>query len=517
MSEISLKDRLSMAWAAFRRTGGIDLPDLGRSSEENLGNAMSSWMNRYSTVSPIVNFEMLKCLRDFWIFNPDVSQYVDNLQSLGNTGHKIVIDAKSESVAENALKRINETASRIYKNAAGVDGLLNQYIAQIAWSGALSSEDIVNFSAKRVEQTVIVPVLQIRFKFDEELQEYRPYQKTNKLTRRDGNMGLIPLHTETYKYYALQTIENYPYAKPPASAAIDPITNAQTPIFENVQKIVKKFGLMGLTTANVAPPPPKRNETPAEYQARVSAYLRTVGKSLASLLPDGFMVGLRDMKFEHTDVTGGAKGVTEVNQMVEQQVMSGLGMQPAFFGRTDSTTETYADVVYSLLTAKVQNIQRLVKRRQEQTYRLDQRLAGIDVDGISLQFNRTFSRNRVAEAQATEIEVRTAIQKAERGIITADEAAQELGYESAFDPSILQDNTSLGIELGNLARRADTLETRSFAFRFDKKSQSYKPAPSQINLDAQRPENAKAENFGFSNKKNIVPFEKKKAQQFQRV
>lgn len=503
MSEVSILQRIKAAWATFRTVGGVDFPDLGRSSEESLNDSLGTWHNKYSTINPIVDFTMLECLKNFWIFNPDFSQYVTNIQNLGNTGHQVIVDSKTDSQAENALKRINETASRIYKNGAGVDGLMNAYFAQVAWSGALSSEDIVNFRGKRIEQTVIVPVLKIRFKFDKDLQEYVPYQKTNNFVRKDNLLGLIPLHPETYKYYALQTIENYPYAKPPASAAIDAITNSQKPILENIQYIAKKVGLMGLFSANVAPPPKKANETPEEYQTRAATYLKAVATALESHISKGMIVGFRDQTFQHTDVSGGARGVYDLNRVSEEQVMSGLGMQPAFFGRTDSTTETYADVVYSLLQAQVHNIQRLVKRRQEQTNRLDFRLGGIEVEGVSVKFNKTFSRNRLNEAQATETEVRIAITKATNGIISPDEAAQELGYESAYDPTILEDNVSLAKVLRSV-RRADK-QVQTFAFRFERDSQKYKFLPSQINLDGGTDQNGADQ---FSEK--VVPFGQKK-------
>ena len=501
--EFTIWQRIRAAVASFRSMGGVNLPDLGRSSVESFGSSISDYSSRYSTINSIVDFEMLKCLRDFWIFNPDFSQYVVNIQNLANTGHQVIIDANSDSQAESALQRVNETASRIYKNGAGVDGLMNAYIAQIAWSGALSSEDVVNFSSRRVEQTVIVPVLQIRFKFDKELQEYVPYQKSNNLKLHNNEFGLIPLNTETYRYYAMQTIENYPYAKPPASAAIDSIVNSQKPIVENIRFIAKKFGLMGLFSANVASPPKKPNETLQEHQKRSESYLKSIAQRLEKLIPKGLMVGFRDQTFQHTDVSGSARGVYDLNRMSEEQVFSGMGSHPVFHGRTDSSTETYADVVYSLLQAQGHNIQRLAKRRQEHTYRLDFRMGGIEVGGVSIKFNRTFSRNRVEETTANEAELRMVILKAEKGIISADDAAQELGYESAYDPTILEEHVSLAKVLRNV-RGADR-QNQTFAFRFDKDSQNYKFLPSQINIGGSTNQ-VEADNFS----EKVVPFDQKK-------
>jgi hypothetical protein len=158
--------------------------------------------------------------------------------------------------------------------------------------------------------------------------------------------------------------------------------------------------------------------------------------------------------------------------MNEEQVMSGVAMQPAFFGRTDSTTETYADVVYNLLLAQVGNIQRLVKRRQEATYKLDLLLGGLDVKSVSLTFNRAHARNPLQEAQADRVRVQTAVEKVRAGIIDADTAAQELGYESAFDAG-LSGISDVGTNAKKYIRGPEAVGYRR-SFRFDRASQSYR-------------------------------------------
>ena len=44
---------------------------------------------------------------------------------------------------EGAIRRLNETAKRIYPNSLGVDGLINDAIAQAAWSGAFAREEVL--------------------------------------------------------------------------------------------------------------------------------------------------------------------------------------------------------------------------------------------------------------------------------------------------------------------------------------------------------------------------------------
>ncbi|MGE0133050.1 MAG: hypothetical protein AB7U82_33655 [Blastocatellales bacterium] len=483
---------------SLRRVGGLELPDEGRSSVEGtLGDRIGAALDAFGTVSPVIDFQMLAVLKRLWLFNPDFSQYVNNIVNLANTGHDIIVDAASTERAEAVLTRLNESASRLYPLSAGIDGLVNDYLAQIAWSGALSSEDVVNFPAKRVEQVVIVPVEQIRFRYLDG--RYVPHQQPTMLIGFNrSTLGLIPLNENTYRYYAIQHVENSPYAKPPATAAVDQICGPQKDIFDNIGFIAKKLGILGLVSVSVTQPPRKPNETEAEYQARAKNYLTGVKDALAANFNKGLLVTYRDQKIEHANVASNASGAYDIVRTTEEQVFSGMGTFPAFHGRTDSTTETYADVVYNLLLAQAGNMQRLVKRRLEATYRLDLRLAGIEVAGVAIQFNRAHARDPLKEAQAEQARVQTAIEKVKAGIIGPDDAAQELGYESAFDPELFAALPDVATALQTARSRAG-LSGAQATFRFDRGSQRYRYVSARIESTA----------AVESDYDNVVPLKKK--------
>jgi hypothetical protein len=469
--------------ASLRRVRGQEVPDTGRSSVEGtLGDRLSASLAFWGGVSPVIDFEMLKLLKHLWIFNPDLSQYVANIVSLANTGHTITVDASSKRRSEQAVARLNEAASRIYRIGAGVDGLINAYLAQIAWSGAVSSEDVVNFGARRVERVALVPVEQIRFRYIDG--EYVPHQQPGVgagLLR--SPLGLIPLSPVTYRYYALTTVENSPYAKPPASAAVAAITGPQTDMLDNIGFIARKLGLLGLVSISVVKPEMDDDETPQQYRARAQSYLAEVGAAASKLSKNGLVVTFDDQKVEHDSVTSDARGAYEVFRMNEEQVFSGMATIPAFHGRTDSSTETYADVVYNLLLAQKNNIQRLAKRRHESTCRLDLMLEGLQVDGVSLKFNRDMARNPKQQAEADKINEERAILKAEKGVISPDDAAQEMGYDSCYDPELLVSNREAAEKLQGMSAGGRANREGSLTVRFDRASQSYRYAPEVIHLN----------------------------------
>ena len=488
--------------SSFRRVDGADLPDTGRSSVESSEGLIGGLS--FGSVVPPFNLEVLGQLKRLWQCNPDFSQHVSNVESLGNTGHTLTVDAASDSQAEAALSRINESAARIYRNGAGVDGLINAYLDQLAWSGALSSEDVVDFAGRRVHKVVLVPVEQIRFRYIDG--EFVPHQQPNSLAafaKAKSSLGLIPLNPLTYQYFALQTIENSPYAKPTALAAVELMLGVQHDAIDGIQHIVRKLGILGLVSFLVKKPTMNSGEDNSSFKKRAEAYLAEVKKRLDGNFNKGLLVGFKgEHEVDHANVASDGRGSREIYQVLEELVFSGMGSMAAFHGRNYTTTETFADVIYSILAAQVVNRQRLIKRRQEQTNRLDLMLAGIQVDGVSLQFNRVEARNELQKAQAEEIRQRMVLDKARAGIISPDQAAQELGYDSAFDPELLSSHPDVAKELR--ARHGANVRGFSATYRFDRAAQRYRVMSSTIEI-ASEPDDAAVDDD------RVVRFGKKKA------
>lgn len=466
--------------SSLKRYQGLELPDAGRSSVEDvptLGNRVGQALSQFGGLQPEISFECLALLKHLMVYNPLMSQFVLNITNLGNTGHQVVIESGNSSQAETALKRINETASRLWPHGAGVDGLINQYFTDIAWSGALSSEDEVNFGARRVEKVVLVPVEQIRFDWDG--QNYLPFQlPKHSLALNRGSVGMIPLNTETYRYYALSTVGNSPYAKPPATAAIEDLSGPYADGKANLKAILKKYGLLGFAAMQVTAPPRKPNELDDEYSKRAKSYLGKMRDAVSGIWQQGLLLMFRDQKIDFHSVAMNATGVKDIFEMIEAQVFNGFGMQPSLFGRVHSTTETFADVVWSQLDAQVTNIRRLPKRRMERTYQLDLLLAGVPFNSIAVRFNKTPSRNSLKDAQAEQTRVRLAIDKAKAGIISPDQAAQELGYDSAFDPELLSTQPEVAASFASLRAGAEFSAT----FQFDRSAGRYRFQPPTIEL-----------------------------------
>jgi len=401
----------------------IPIPRKRISSDEvvTYSSLLNTANSRLNIIDPKVPTAFLDIIEKLCVSNPDFSQTLSNIIKLGNTGHEITITASRENVINAATERLNKLAATI-----NTDQLVNKLLRQMAVSGALSIEWVAKPDLSGIEKVVLVPVKTIRFKYDRKDDVY----KANQYIQNKNDY--IELNETTYAYSAMETSDNSPYGIPPFLAALG---NAVIQLFmmENMKFIIKKLGLLGFISVAIEAPSQAPGETDAAYQNRLSSYLNEFATNFATNYRDGVAAHFDNMQIGHHNIAGDARGAKEILQMNEEQVASGLKTDPALLGRSYSTTETYAGVVYAIMIKQVENYQMLIKRAIEKGYRLDLLLNGILMDDVSVHFNPNDALKPHEEAEAEAIRTDTVISKMDAGIISPDDAARELGYEKAYN------------------------------------------------------------------------------------
>lgn len=407
-----------------------ELPPGGRSSDtpdNDLSGWVSSLWTTYQGMQPYDPI-LLGLLERLSLYSPIVSQAVKLLSGTVNTGHDMILEGPARQTAQ-AQELIGNLARTLYRRSAGVDGLVNHYTRQVAVTGCLASEDVLEPDLSALRETVLLPAGSVRFKLVDG--EWTPHQKA------PSRADLLELNPHTFAYYALDTLEGHPpYGLPPFISVIEQEDLLQE-VLTNLRFYAKKLGLYGIVDVGVPAPERKAGESQQEYQERAQVHLNTVATAYDRVYKDGLLVHPDSHELSVKNVSGGAYQVGKIIQNIEQLMMNALGIDPAMFGRSFSTTETYAGVVYNLLLRSAAQYQRLIKRRMERTYRLALALAGLWQVEVSLQWNPQPELKPDEAASAEQTRVDTVIKKAERGIIDPDQAAQELGYEQAADPERL--------------------------------------------------------------------------------
>jgi len=373
--------------------------------------------------------EVYDIITNITISNPDLRQAVGHVVQLGNTGHMVNIKGNNEAGITAAIDRIQSNGDAIFPFNAGTEGLLNSLFAQCARSGAVSTEWVPRNDLRGIEKVFLVPVRDIRWVPRKDNMGYFPVQvpKTGALPLFNGFGTGIVLNPKTYFYSNIERLEDSPYAVPPFIAAIEPYM-LQKHMLKSIHKVMKKVGVMGLMTYKVAPPIQRPGETEEKYHARCLAYLKSITDQLKDSFGDGIAAGFQGaFDFDVKAVAGDARGVAEMFKLNEEQLFSAIGADPAMHGRTYSTTETYASVVFSKMIAQLTNYQRVVAKSLEFGWGLDLLLQGIAAE-IGVSFNRSEALSNLQEAQTEMINIANAAALYQEGVIDQQQKANRLGY-----------------------------------------------------------------------------------------
>ena len=411
---------------------------------------------RYSAlkdIHPVYLYEFIDIISWLAIFNPDMSQTVKKIIALGNVGHFLEITG-SERAAETAQDELNDLARNAFPNAAGADGFINQQFRQIIVKGALCQETVPSLQFNGIEEVYQVKVSSIRFKFEDN--RFVPYQIQGQ--------NKVRLNEETFTYIPLQTEEDNPYPILPFLAALRSIIR-QDKQWEGIDEFAALWGLMGFThmTVDIRP---TLGEPENEFQARAGRELRRYYEMFIKNRQKGVAVLPPNIGLEHKAVGKGTGQMSEAMEKTHQAITSGLNIDPALLGYAYSTTETYATVCYQTLLGEIANIRRIVKRCNEHTY--NKHLLMRKIPAVcTMTFNPAPSLHAKSEAETKEIEQRMIYQRMDKGTIGPDDAAHELGYNSAYG----KDNTVPG---------------SGFIFNFSKEHNKYVHQRESIRLASEK-------------------------------
>lgn len=409
------------------------LPPGRQSSPQNGGDSLlAAVKDQFSMISPQFMLEqIIPVIRSLAYLNPNVSQTVHNIVSLGNTGHKIFFDRKvPPELVDKMRNHLMNKRKNWASGQAGMHGLVNKMFAQLLISGALSNEWVPNASLNGIEGCVLVNPENIRFKLDKNKVRYKPFQIRTSGVPSKTNPALLPLNENTYKYFALNGDEEMPYGIPPYLSVINGVKK-QKHMDDNIDFIVDIMGLVGFLEALIQKPDQNSGEADDAYQLRLNQYIAQAKTNIMTGLKDGVVVGFEgDHTFNFNSASKTYDGVAELYKNNELSLATALKQDPSLWGRDYGSTMGAMGIVFMKMLSELKNIQTIVKENLEFGYALELRLAGYKFDYLTVQFNRSTIQDDLKYQQSEEIKVRNTKDKLLLGIIDLNQAADELGYEA---------------------------------------------------------------------------------------
>lgn len=441
-----------------QQTINTGLPILGgrQTAEEDvsIGNRFNRGIQSYGTLSYNLPFELYDYVELVATYNADFSQAVDNVKNLANPGFNILVNAKDAGKSKAFRGRLASKELEIKSTFGGFHGIVNSLVRQGAIYGAMCGEWVLSADLKDVIDFVLVNPKNIRFFWDEEKQVWQPYQKVSidqiELARKRGqkivNMDCIELNSNTFLYYTVYTSNNNPYGIPPFIAALEPIS-IQRELTDNFKSIAKKMGMLGILEVVIERFPMEPEETVAEYTSRCQSFLTNYKGVIQDMTKEGGLVHFDDTTVTNLSISEKAEGAEKLFALNEEQVFSGLHSLPSVQGRSYSSTETYAGVSYEILLRSMGDFTKGAKYIIEQGLWLMDRVWGIGVEEIKLDFSENKALNQLQKAQAEAISISNNEELWRQGVIDQNEFAQRHNSPAPAKP--LEDP----VERGSLSER----------------------------------------------------------------
>ena len=227
-----------------------------------------------------------------------------------------------------------------------------------------------------------------------------------------------------------------PYGVPPFMSALDSIAGQHT-MRKNFKHIMEVMGMVGFLEAKMAKPPRTAGESEKAYAARLESTLRKMKTNIVGGMSDGVVVGyIDDHEFELRSTSASMQNINLPWNMNQQSVANGLGVNGSIIGvsASQSGTEGGAGIQLSKMISQLKNIQTLVIFVLEFFYSLELRLAGFNNKGITIKFGTSTVSDDIKLQQAREYRARVNVTLYNQGIISQDQFARDMGYETPDQP-----------------------------------------------------------------------------------
>lgn len=406
--------------------GRVSVPN--KVYDEHLLNNVKGNLN---LIKPDFTFEAIPLIRKLYKINEDIGLALFDLIQLTNTGHDIKFkqDVPPE-LADEMREHLRKVSKTWHIGSAGVNGLVNKWIAQIYVSGALSIEWVANRRLTGIEQCAIINPETIRCGINKG--KYKFYQQNSLVGKYFNNY--VELNDATYQYFGLFSDEDTPYGVPPFLAALKSIST-QKDMKDNIHHILNQLGLLGYLETKLDKPDQAANERDDAYMTRLNKLLSDTKRNIIQGFKEGVVVGFReDHEFEFHSTTKNLNGVTDLFNMNENQIANGLKTSPAFLGVKSGSTESFLSIVFTKTLSQLKNVQQILSEALYKGYELELTLAGYNSDYLdTVEFKPSTVTDDLKLQQGKEVKQRVLHALWVDRIISSEQYAEEMGYTKPFD------------------------------------------------------------------------------------
>lgn len=425
------------------RYSNLDIGDIFISSELS--------PNKKLIVSELI-VKAIPQIRKLCMIDDNLSLALNDLVLLTNTGHKIKFDPEVPASQVKEMRDSLESASKTWVDGiANMDNFVNKLISQAYITGCISNEWVINNELTGIKSCILVDPENIRWVYDKRAQRYKVYQylpgtKGDLTTDAVAKDFYRKLNPNTYKYFAINGYSEVPYGIPPWLPAIRTIAKLYR-MDENIDNLLTLMGLLGFLEVKVAKPDMVDGESEGQYKTKLDSFLRLTQREIINGMSNGVVTGFSDdHEFEFHSTTKDIKGVAELYDEAKLKVANSLKFPGTFMGLdTSGGTETGLSIIFTKMLSQLRNVQSIVSANLEIGYRYHLLLNGFKFKTLHVEFNPSTITDLLKTEQANEYKIRNVNNKYLMGIISQEQAADELGYDAPSEKEprgAFQDNAA---------------------------------------------------------------------------
>jgi hypothetical protein len=360
----------------------------------------------------------------------DVGLAVWNMLRLGSSGFNFTVkdargqdDHQGKALLDNLIPRINE-------RCGGVDGLITEWLMSGFLQGAVVGEAALTEDLTDIEDFYAVDPHTITFNRDETGNLVAWHYPPSGATYGASAGTPVQLSPETFWYIPIDPWIDDPYGRPPVAPVLQEIW-FDIAVIADLRKVIHNQGwpridIRVLEEALIANAPPALKNNPGELREWLNDRLTDVQKAYNDLRPDDSFVHFDSVEINQAaGATGKVIDAEAVMRSIERRMIKALKQLPILMASNEGTTETHGTVQWQIFVAGLRSLQKPVEFILSRMLSLALRIYGRE-GTVKCWFNPIRTTDRLADAQAEEVEIRNAIAKYQAGWQTWEESAIEV-------------------------------------------------------------------------------------------
>lgn len=415
-------------------------------------------------VTPSFRTEVIPLIRDLYKVNPDMAIALQDMVKLANTGHKIGFPNNTDEEAEKMKDHLQKQSRKWSTYTSGIDGLCTRMMVQAFIGGAISIEAVPTDKIDGLATILFLKPENIRFHRGNN-GVYEAYQKLTMRQTNAVNKDYTKLNPETFIYIGNYNDTDEPYGIPPFMASLDSL-KSQSDMQGNMKHIMELCGMLGFFEALMEKPMQRGDESVEKYRHRLDRTLRDLKRNIKDGLKDGVVVGYKDdHEFKMQATTKDMGNIEKPWQINQQSVANGLGVNGTIIGVNASSSEGSAGISLSKMISQLRYIQDMVSFALIRIYELELLLSGFNSKGITITWKPSTIADDVKIQQARQFQVQYLNSLYAAGIISQQQYAWELGYDSPSEKEPRVPLTEVGSDLQEAAKKKQRQDDKNQSAR----------------------------------------------------